>query len=133
MKNPIILLLILVILIGCSTPYQKNSLLGGYSDTRLQENVFTVNFRGNAYTGRERSSDFALLRCAEVTIENGFKFFTIEDSSQEQKMLLYNTGGSSSTYGTTNIYGNTAYSNFKTYHSGNFTKHIDINNYNNSL
>lgn len=118
MKNTIKVLLVFLILTGCATPYQKVGLGGGYSDTRLQDNVFTVNFRGNGYTSRERSSDFALLRCAELAIENGFKFFAIADSSQEQKTMFYKTGSTSSTYGATNIYGNTAYSNFNTYRSG---------------
>jgi len=118
MKNTIKVLLVFLILTGCATPYQKVGLSGGYSDTRLQDNVFTVNFRGNGYTSRERSSDFALLRCAELAIKNGFNFFAIEDSSQEQKTMFYKTGSTSSTYGTTNIYGNTAYSNFNTHHSG---------------
>jgi len=121
MKNTTKVLMLFLILFGCATPYQKVGLSGGYSDTRLQENVFTINFRGNGYTSRERSSDFALLRCAELTIKNGFKFFAVADSSQEQKTMLYNTGSSSNTYGTTNIYGNTAYSNFQTYHSGSAT------------
>lgn len=121
MKNTTKVLMLFLILTGCATPYQKVGLSGGYSDTRLQENVFTVNFRGNGSTSMERSSDFALLRCAELTIENGFKFFAVTDSSQEQKTMLYNTGSSSSTYGTTNIYGNTAYSNFQTYHPGSVT------------
>ncbi len=49
MKNTIKVLILFLILIGCATPYQKVGLSGGYSDTRLQENVFTVNFRGNGY------------------------------------------------------------------------------------
>ncbi len=118
MKNITKILLIFFILTGCATPYQKVGLSGGYSDTRLQNNVFTVNFRGNGHTSKERSSDFALLRCAELAIENGFKFFAIGDSSQDEKTMFYKTGSTSSTYGTTNIYGNTAYSNFNTYRSG---------------
>jgi len=118
MKNIIKVLLAFFILASCATPYQKVGLSGGYSDTRLQDNVFTVNFRGNGYTSKERSSDFALLRCAELAIQNGFKFFSIADSSQEQKTMFYKTGSTSTTYGTTNIYGNTAYSNFNTYRSG---------------
>ena len=121
MKNTTKVLMLFLILTGCATPYQRVGLSGGYSDTRLQENVFTVSFRGNGYTSVERSSDFALLRCAELTIENGFKFFAIADSSQDQKTILYNTGGFTNTYGMTNIYGNTAFSNFHTYHSGSAT------------
>ena len=72
----------LLALAGCSTPYQRTGFTGGFSETRLQENAFSVSFRGNGYTSRERSTDFALLRCAELTLENGFKFFAVADSAR---------------------------------------------------
>ncbi|HMO41478.1 MAG TPA: hypothetical protein PKE17_18855 [Saprospiraceae bacterium] len=102
---------------SCTTPYQRTGATGGYSDTRLQENVFTVNFRGNGYTSRERAQDFAMLRCADITIENGFRYFAIADSSADEKTMMYHSGGSSQTYGTMNTYGNTTYGNFNTYGS----------------
>ncbi|MDI6775402.1 MAG: hypothetical protein QME60_08455 [Verrucomicrobiota bacterium] len=86
---------IAAILCGCTTPYQKTGVTGGYSETRLQENVFTVNFRGNGYTSRERAQDFAMLRCADITLGNGFKFFAIADSSADEKTMMYHSGGSS--------------------------------------
>lgn len=108
-------------LAGCTTPYQRTGFKGGYSETRLQENAFNVSFRGNGYTRRERVNDFALLRCAEVTMENGFKYFAIADSSQDTKTMMYNTGGSSQTYGTVNRIGNSSYGLFNTYNSGSTT------------
>ena len=110
-----------LLLAGCATPYQRTGFSGGFSETRLQENAFSVSFRGNGYTSRERSTDFALLRCAELTLENGFKFFVITDSAQDTKTAYYNTGGSSQTYGTVNTIGNTSYGSFNTYHSGSTT------------
>jgi len=110
-----------LVLAGCATPYQRTGFTGGFSETRLQENAFSVSFRGNGYTSRERSTDFAMLRCAELTLENGFKFFVIADSAQDTKTGYYNTGGSSHTYGTVNTFGNTSYGSFNTYHSGSRT------------
>jgi hypothetical protein len=56
---------------GCATPYQKKNPIGGYSETQLGESIFRVSFEGNGYTSRERASDFALLRSAEIAIEMG--------------------------------------------------------------
>jgi len=59
-----------------------------------------------------------MLRCAELALKNGFTHFVIADSSQDTKTMMYNTGGSSQTYGTVNRIGNTSYGSFNTYHSG---------------
>ena len=65
---------------GCATPYQESGFSGGYKETRLKKNVFRVSFKGNSFTDKRRASDFALLRCAEVTLEKGFRFFVIAGS-----------------------------------------------------
>lgn len=108
-------------LAGCVTPYQRTGFTGGFSETRLQENVFSVYFRGNGYTSRERSTDFALLRGAELTMEYGFKFFIISDSTQDTTTSYYNTGGASTTHGTINTVGNTSHALFNTKNSGTTT------------
>ncbi len=110
-----------ILVVGCATPYQHTGFTGGFSETQLQENVFTVYFRGNAYTSRERCSDFALLRCAELTLDKGFKYFAVADSAQDAKTMLYNTGGTSHTSGTVSTFGNTSYGSFNTYSSGSTT------------
>lgn len=118
MKQLVIVLAAALFLCGCATPYQRTGFTGGISETQLQPNVFSVHFRGNGYTSRQRSTDFAMLRCAELAIQNGFAYFVIADSSQDTKTMMYNTGGSSQTYGTVNTFGNTSYGSFNTYHSG---------------
>jgi len=99
---------------GCRTPYQSESLRGGYSETRLQENVFTVSFRGNGYTRPERTTDFAMLRCAELTIQNGYRFFVIADAQHDASSSVYSTPGSSSTTGTLTSVGSVTYGSFRT-------------------
>jgi hypothetical protein len=72
------LLLLGVFLSSCATPYQRQGFfIAGYSETQLDKNIFQVSFRGNQNTSRERASDFALLRSAEVTTENGFRYFIV--------------------------------------------------------
>jgi len=66
---------IIIALAGCATPYQKDGLTGGFTETQLSDNVWRVSFRGNGYTSGTRAEDYALLRCAELTLEKGFTHF----------------------------------------------------------
>ena len=44
---------------------------------QLAENMWKVTFNGNKYTSAEKSTNYALLRCADLCIENGFSYFTV--------------------------------------------------------
>lgn len=76
---------------GCATGpfgptgYQASGWLGGYSDMKVQDDIFKVTFSGNGYTNAVRARDFALLRCAEVTLGNGYKYFIIIDEKASSK------------------------------------------------
>lgn len=69
---------------GCATAYQAEGITGGFNDTRIDENMFIVTFKGNGYTGLIKSTDFALLRCGEVCKENGFLYFKIIDDKADK-------------------------------------------------
>jgi hypothetical protein len=116
----IYLLCISLILSACATAYQREGATGGYTETQLDTNVFQVTFRGNGYTARQRAADFALLRSAEITLENGYNYFVIIDASQYSKQSSYTTP--TTTYGSATAYGNTAYGTAITY--GGQTYHI---------
>ena len=67
-----------ICLSGCAaTPYQATASDDGYSETRLSEDMFQVSFMGNRHTSAQQVQDFALLRAAEVTRANGFRWFAI--------------------------------------------------------
>lgn len=117
-----------VLLIGCATPYKRNGLAGGFSETRLQENIFTVCFRGNGYCSQERAQDFAMLRCAEVTLEYGYKYFALGDSSAADNTMLFHSGSNAQTYGTISSSGSTAHGTFNTYNSPSYTVPIRMPN-----
>lgn len=103
MTKLIPILLLGVFLSGCATPYQRQGFfIAGYSETQVAENIFQVSFQGNQLTGRERASDFALLRSAEVTTENGFRYFIVVDWVKD--------ASSNTMYG----YGSTAYGSART-------------------
>lgn len=101
-----ILLAILTILLGCSTPYQKDGNLGGFSETQLGENAFKISFNGNAFTDKEKVADYTLLRSAEVTKENGYRYFVIVDSSEDSTLGTYTTPTRTTTTGSAYASGN---------------------------
>lgn len=88
---------ILVLLSGCATGYHPRRGTGGYSETQFAENVFKVTFKGNGYIDRETVSDYAMLRSAEVALENDFRYFVIIDAQQYSKQGRYTTP--TTTYG----------------------------------
>jgi hypothetical protein len=74
-------LLVLAGLAGCTvapTPFQPLGAEGGYDETRLQENVWRVSFRANAYTSESEVVDYLFLRSAELTRQSGYPYFAIE-------------------------------------------------------
>ena len=76
---------------GCATGYKRDGFTGGYSDIQLDENVFKVSFKGNGYTSGTRAADFTLLRCAELALENGFKYFGIVSEESYTSTSSYTT------------------------------------------
>ncbi len=90
---------------GCATAYQPKGMTGGFSSTQLDTNVFTVTFKGNGFTDREKSNDYALLRCAEIALENGYDYFVIIDAQQYSKNSTYTTPTKATTKVNTNTYG----------------------------
>lgn len=111
-------LLLIAFLSGCATTYQRKGFSGGYSETQLGENIFQVSFLGNGYTRGERASDFALLRSAEVTTENGFRYFIVVESGKDSSLSTYTTPTQSHTTGSAYGYGNTAYGSATTTTTG---------------
>ncbi len=115
MKKFIIAVTIVLFIQGCATSYQPLDFGGGYREVQLDENVFKVSFRGNDSTHQERATDFTLLRSAELTLENGFKYFVIVDERSATSTQLHTTSATSHTtsdgFGgfTTNTYGGHTY------------------------
>jgi hypothetical protein len=66
-----------VALSGCATAYQSKGFSGGFSETLLASDMFKIDFSGNGYTSAERSSDFAMLRAADKSLELGCNYFGI--------------------------------------------------------
>ena len=91
MYKKTIILFLVVFLNGCvsKTPYQHIAYSGGYSHTVIDENIFKVSFKGNGFTSKERVADFTLLRSAEITLQNGFKYFVIINNDSYSTLEAY--------------------------------------------
>ena len=103
-----VLTLTAAILGGCATAYQLTGFRGGFSETQLSQNVYQVQFSGNAFTSGERASDFALLRSAELCLMAGYRYFIVADAKSYQSLSTYTTPTSSETSGSANVHGNSA-------------------------
>jgi hypothetical protein len=60
---------------GCAASYGPEGLQGGYSETRLGDNVFRVTFKGNIANKQAETDDLVLLRAAQVAEAHGFDWF----------------------------------------------------------
>ena len=85
--NKIVVIFLSIFLASCSTGYRPLNDSGGYWDERIEStsNKFKIGYDGNKWHSdpvnrKERVIDLALLRSAEVALENGFKYFIISDS-----------------------------------------------------
>ena len=102
------------ILSACATPYQPMSTLGGYREIQLASNTYRVMFFGNGYTNAELAVEYALRRCAELTQQNGYRYFGILAVNDFSEQRSWNIPGSAYTTGSlsVNSFGNTAFGNY---------------------
>lgn len=83
----------LLIFAGCATQYQKSGFTGGFTEAQISRNEFTVAFSGNGYTSGQRAIDLCTLRCAEITLGHGFRYFAlIENRSEYDRSTMITTG-----------------------------------------
>ena len=116
--------LLVLMLAGCATSYQKKGFTGGWSETQLDENLFRVNFQGNGYTSSQRAWDFALLRSAELALDNNYKYFILLGQDSVVNNSSYTTQTTSRTTGNAYATGNNASFSATTYSTGGNTYNI---------
>ena len=80
---------------GCvsPTPYQPavrgSATSGGYSETRIEPDRWRVDFAGNSMTSRETVEGYLLFRAAELTLQNGYDWFSVVDRQTDAKQRTY--------------------------------------------
>ena len=76
-----------------ATPYQPNirgqATTGGFSEVRLEADRFRVNFAGNSLTSRETVEGYLLYRAAELTVAQGYDWFTVVDRQTDRNARTY--------------------------------------------
>ena len=80
-----------LLLAGCmtATPYQPigtEDARGGFDEIRIAPNRYRVSFTGNTLTSRQRVETYLLYRAAELTVEQGFSCFAIEDRATDRNV-----------------------------------------------
>jgi hypothetical protein len=71
---------------ACMTPYQPRGVTGGYTDQKVNGTTYRVSFFGNGNTPKDRVFRFWLYRCADLTAQNGFDYFTILGKDDEARL-----------------------------------------------
>ena len=85
MNRLVVCLVLISLATACATQYQPRGTTGGFTETRLSPEAYRVSFNGNRRTGMSRATDFTLLRCAELTLQNEFTHFVIIEENQWTK------------------------------------------------
>lgn len=80
-----------ILLISCSTPYKTEGLMGGYSENQLNQNTYQVFFAGNGYTSRKQVNRYLIRRAAELTQQNGYKYFVVVGEDEQKKVSHFTT------------------------------------------
>src|SRR3546814_10822327 len=69
------------------TPYQPASKGYGYSEQRIENNRFRINFAGNSDTPKQTVETYLLFRAAELTLKSGYDYFVFARSEEHTSEL----------------------------------------------
>lgn len=92
-------ILLLCSLTACAAGYRPYSAMrgGGYRDQKIDATTYRVSFEGNGFTTQDRVDRFLMLRCAEVTIENGAAYFVVLSAADQTRSGAFIQPGVSQT------------------------------------
>lgn len=99
MSRDLSLLLPVLLLAACAsaTPYQPMDRGNGYSEQKLESNRYRIEFHGNSSTPRETVENYLLYRAAELTLNNGYDWFSVAalgaNAEQKRSSVGFSVGG----------------------------------------
>lgn len=111
MEKPKLLILLVCFILGATsscTTYKKMGFTGGFDETRLGENIWRVNARGNAYASEDLIANMVMMRSADLAFQNGFSHFAFASGSTSSKTGVIYDPGTTYTTGNENTFGNSA-------------------------
>lgn len=73
----ILISLLVLIPIGCATPYKPKGAMGGFEEQALGNGKFHINVRGNGYTSVGTVEEYFYRRAEELTKENGYDGYVV--------------------------------------------------------
>jgi hypothetical protein len=103
MKASKSLTLLALAICGCATPYGPHQLTGGYSEVRIQNDIYRIVFDGNGFIHQSAVDYYALVRAAELTIQQGRNYFRVLGGDTDVKTTNVFVPGQ--TFVTSNTYG----------------------------
>jgi hypothetical protein len=111
-----IIILMFFVRVAYAIPYVERGNLGGfehggYSDEVVDSHTAVIKFQGTSSNSPQELQSYLLRHCAEVTMENGYRYFTIMstttsavnvdvDSEQETRQVYPPTRAGNDTYTT---------------------------------
>lgn len=85
----------LLALSACATPtpYQPRDNSGyGFSENRIENNRYTLSFKGNSLTDREQVENSLLYRAAELTLQSGHDYFIVTQRGTDSRSRIVSDG-----------------------------------------
>jgi len=80
MNKYFLISLLMILYLGCETPYQpKSTFKGGYSDFPIGKDSAQITFAADSDTSRETVEKYFLYRCAEYTLVKKYRYFILFD------------------------------------------------------
>jgi hypothetical protein len=91
---PVVVIAIgLASIIASATPYQRMGFSGGYKDQCLDEDIYLITVRVNAYTDEATAYEYFHRRASEIVKENGYKRYEVlEFGTSKKHGLVYFSG-----------------------------------------
>jgi hypothetical protein len=87
---------------GCGTPYGT---MGGFSELQLAPDIYRVSFSPYGYISWDLAYQAGLLRCAALTIQNGYRYFGVLTIENYGSVSGFSLPGNGYTYGTADAHG----------------------------
>lgn len=81
--------------LSCAGPYHPRRLELGYDDRRLEQGQHWVRFESSSLLTEEEAHQLLLRRCAEISLEQGSRYFGVRDVSVQVRTAYGDAQGES--------------------------------------